>query len=890
MSQVNRPIGSDADGTGAVSGGKMAMGVIDQSEQTALLERETVLAGLLRELPATAQRPGRLVLLSGEAGVGKTSVVRRFGAIVSDEVGARVLVGRCEPLVTPRPLGPLVDLAAQLGDSVERALARALIESSGHQLFDCVLAELQRSAAPTVLVFEDVHWADEASLDLIRFLARRIETVPVLIVITYRGDEVGRTHPLTVLLGDLAPSPLVRRIAVDRLSRGAVAELAWGRDLDPDELHRVTGGNPFFVTEALAAGGGVPPTVRAAVQGRLARLSMTAHATVEALAVIGPTEEAAGLAWRIVPGGRHGIAEALENGLLQSDGRAVGFRHELARLAVLDLIPMFRRVELHRAVLAELVDGGRTSDHLAQIVQHAEQAGDDAALLHYAPLAGERAAAVGSHREAAAHFERALGFAEQLSGADRLAVLASARREHYLSGDLDAAISRGRQALAAHQGVKDRRAEGDCLRVLSQMLWSVGQTEEGRSLAVQALRVLQPLPPSAELARAYANMVELSFVTGDSISVLRYEQAALDLAETLELADVAASVEYYATAARLQVSDDGWAELIEIRDRVVANGWLEQLPILTVLAPGLAAYRHDPSRAIPLLDEAEALVRDHDMWGFLVAVSGVRAYALLQAGDWVAAEAEAESMRCDPQWGGNLGVAVLGLLRARRGDPGAWSDLDAALAWYLAPYPARVGPLFEARAEAAWLAGDDECAIAEASRGLAGVVPMSDPWQAGSLACWIYRAGGSPPTGPAAEPYALELSGHWDAAAAAYDQRGLPYDAALARLDGDVDAVRDALATFTALGAEPAADRARARLRAMGERRGTRRQRASTRRNEHALTDRQQDVLELLRDGMSNAKIAQRLVLSRHTVSHHVSAVLGKVGVASRTELLASRS
>ena len=866
------------------------MGFFDRSERTALLERDTVLAELLHELPGPERRQGRLVLLSGEAGVGKTSVIRRFAAIASDERGARILIGCCEPLVTPRPLGPLVDVGAQLGDAVERALGRALIQSNVHQLFDCLLAELQRPSAPTVLVFEDVHWADEASLDLIRFLARRIETVPVLIVISYRGDEIGRTHPLSVLLGDLATSPSVRRLAVDRLSRGAVAELAWGRDLDPDELHRVTGGNPFLVTEALAASGGVPSTVRAAVQGRLARLSSTAHAAVEALAVIGPTDMAAELAWRIVAGGRHGIAEALENGLLQSDGRVVGFRHELARLAVLDLIPMFRRVELHRAVLAELTDGGSTNDDLAQIVQHADQAGDDAALLRYAPLAGERAAAVGSHREAAAHFERALGFADQLSAADRLAVLDSARREHYLSGDLEAAIDCGRRALAAHQDAKDRRAEGDCLRVLSHMVWSVGHTEEGRSLGVQALRVLQPLPPSAELARAYANMVELSFVTGDSNSVLGYERAALDLATPLHLADVAASVQYYATAARLQASGDGWAELLEIRDRVVANGWLEQLPILTVLAPSLAAYRHDPSRAIPMLDEAEALVRDHYMWGFLVAVSGCRAYALLQAGDWAAAEAQSESMRRDPQWGGNLGIAVLGLLRARRGDSGAWSELDTALAWYPEPYPARLSPLFEARAEAAWLAGDNERAIAEASRGLAGVVPMTDPWQAGALACWIYRAGGSPPPVPAAEPYALEMAGNWAAAATAYDQRGLPYDAALARLDGDVGAVRDALAAFAAFGAEPAADRARARLRAMGERRGTRRQRLTTRNNEHALTDRQQDVLDLLRDGMSNAKIAQRLVLSQHTVSHHVSAVLGKTGVASRTELLASRS
>jgi ATP/maltotriose-dependent transcriptional regulator MalT len=863
--------------------------LLDQARSTALLERDPVLAELLCAVPVAPGGPGRLVLLSGEAGVGKTSVIRQLGAIASAAHSARVLVGCCEPLATPRPLGPLTDLVDRLGSAVEEALARALDGSSIHQLFDRVLAELDRADTPTVLVFEDVHWADEATLDLVRFLARRIESVPAMLVLTYRGDELGRTHPLTLLLGDLATSPATRRIEVRPLSRAAVAELAeltTGRDVDVDELYRVTSGNPFFVTEALTNPGEVPPTVRAAVHGRLARLSSTAHAAVEALAVIGPTVSAAPLAWRVVPGGRHGVAEALENGLLRSAGGVLEFRHELARMAVLDAIPAFRRIELHQAVLSELLAGDAVAADLAQIVQHAEQAGDHETLRRYAPRAGQHAASVGAHREAAAHFRRALRFVSDLLPAEHGALLQSARREHYLAGQIEDAIGCAEEALALYRRVDDHLAEGDSLRVLSHLLWSIGRIEASRPLAAEALNVLRQLAPSAELARAYANLVELSFVTGDSASVLRYEQTALELAQRLDLPDVVALVSFYATAARLQSNDEGWAELIAIRDHVVANGWLEQVPILTVLTPGLAAYRHDPHRALPMLDEAQVLVGEHDMRGFLVAVSGCRAYALMHAGDWCAAAAEAEAMRRDPQWAGNLGLPVFALLRARRGELDVWAELDAALAWYEEPYPARVGPVHEARAEAAWLAGDNERAIAEASRGWHAT---SDPWQLGALACWIHRAGGLPPAGPVAAPYALELAGHWTEAADAYERRGLPYEAAMARLQGDVDAVRQALATFTALGAEPAADRARARLRGLGERRGTRRQRSTTRSNEHTLTDRQQDVLALLRDGMSNAKIAQRLVLSQHTVSHHVSAVLGKLGATSRLELVTSR-
>jgi DNA-binding CsgD family transcriptional regulator len=857
-------------------------GVVARCSGTELLERDEVLGQLVEAGLGSADRTGRLVLLSGEAGVGKTSVIRRFAAVAP----ARVLIGCCEPLVTPRPLGPVADLADRLGSPVELALAQALDGANVHRVFDRILARLGNDG-PTVLVFEDIHWADEATLDLIRFLARRVEDVPALVVATYRGDEVGRTHPLARLLGDIATSAAVRRVHVDPLSRDAVAELATGHDVDVAELYRVTGGNPFFVTEALASPNGVPPTVRAAVRGRLARLSAAAHAAVEALAVIGSTGVSARLVAILACGG-DGIVEAVENGLVRSDGRAVEFRHELARLAVLDGIPMFRRIELHAAVLAELLVDGAADASLAQIVQHAEQAGDDDAVRRYAPQAAARAAAVGSHREAAAHFTRALRYAQELPADQHVSLLESARREHYLAGQLDESIACGRQVLALHRRARDRRAEGDGLRMLSHMLWTIGRTAEGRAFAAEALRVLQQLPPGAELARAYANLVEFCFVTGETGAVLRYEQPALELAERLDLADVLAVVRYYATAARVQVSDEGWSELVAVRDHVVANRWLEHVPFLTVIVPGLAVYRHDPQRAIPLLDEVEALVRDHDMRGFLVAVSGCRAYAQLLAGDWAAAEREAEAMRRDPGWAGNLGPAVLGLLRARRGAPDAWAELDTALAAYPEP-SARMTPLLEARVEAAWLMGDNELAIAEAERALAGAVPKDDPWQAGAFAVWIHRAGGTPPRLPAAAPYALEMAGDWAGAADAYERRGLPYEAALARLDGDVEAVRAALATCTELGAEAAADRARARLRALGERRGTRRQRVTTRRNEHALTDRQLDVLALLRDGMSNAKIAQRLVLSQHTVSHHVSAVLGKLGASSRTELLSSR-
>ena len=216
-----------------------------------LLERQAVLA----ELAAIGRRIGRgggqVVLLHGEAGVGKTAVSARFITEVGPPL--QVLRGWCDPLSAPRPLGPLIDALAGLGGAHAAALVAAVDTADTAGLYARLLA-LLGDGQRWLWVIEDVHWADGATLDLLRFLARRIAALPLLLVVSYRDDELGAQHPLTVALGDIASCAALTRIGLEPLSREAVAVLAAGSGINPDQLHGSTDGNPFYVTEVLAAG------------------------------------------------------------------------------------------------------------------------------------------------------------------------------------------------------------------------------------------------------------------------------------------------------------------------------------------------------------------------------------------------------------------------------------------------------------------------------------------------------------------------------------------------------------------------------------------------------------------------------------------------------------
>jgi len=368
-----------------------------------LLERASFLQALAEYAGEAEQGDGRLVLLSGESGIGKTALLEAF----QQRSGGRWLWGACDGLLTPRPLGPLFDIGAQAGGELARLCHGG---ASRDQLFGAFLAEIDSPATLTVAVIEDVHWADEATLDLLRFLGRRLSRVRAMLLASYRDDELRDDHPLRMVLGDLATQRSTRRMRLPPLSGQAVRALVGQRDVDPAELHRVTGGNPFYVREIIEAGWpSIPPTVRDVVGARLARSTPAIRQALQAAAVIGTRMERRWLA-SVLADPDTLVDEGLATGILVADGATLQFRHELFRMTVAETIAPHRKTELHARLLAAL-EGAEDADP-AVLAHHAEGAGDEKAVRRHAPEAARRSSALGAHREAAAQFERALRFAD----------------------------------------------------------------------------------------------------------------------------------------------------------------------------------------------------------------------------------------------------------------------------------------------------------------------------------------------------------------------------------------------------------------------------------------------------------------------------------------------
>ena len=845
-----------------------------------LLERAAELDALRDAILAG----GRLILVSGEAGIGKTALIRHFSETLAPRVS--ILSGACDSLFTPRPLGPLLELAASTGGEL-----KALVdgEARPHEVAGALLGEL-RGRAPSVLVLEDLHWADEATLDVVRLVSRRIEPMHTVVVLTYRDDQLAANHPLRIMLGELPGRGPIVRLELAGLSCAAVRRLGETSALDPDDLYARTRGNPFFVTESIAAGADrVPASIRDAVLSRIAHLSPDARALLDAVAVV-PQRSEVWLLEALTNGSLAPLDECLTSGVLRTEADGVAFRHELARLVVQDALVPDHAVALHRRALAVLADPSVTAPDLARLAHHAEAAGDGPAVLRYAPAAGERAAALGSPREAQHHYWRALRFAEGIEPMQRARLLEGFAEHAYLSDMRAEAADAITEAIAIHRRRGDIVRQGDLVRRRARLLSCIGRAPEALVCVREAVKLLEQAAPSIELARAYSALAGLSMLTRDPAPTLEWGARAITLAE--QLGDREALVHALNNVGVVEMAlgrAEGEAKLAE------------SLALSREAGLGTDAGRAYINLGSSLTEaarwrDAEEVVaagldycRELGLEAWLKCLIGMRAQIELALGLWDAAAMTARAILDGPRdqvvGPRSDALLVLALVRARRGDPEVWPLLDEALAIALdADDIQLIVPAAAARAEVAWLEGRHNATVDETDAAYALAIAHDIAPYVGELACWRRRAGVTEDVTIALPGrFKLELVGDPAGAAEAWRAAGATYHAAttIAQSD-DPAALRQALDVARSLNARPLAAILARRLRTLGERAVPRGPRPTTRINAAGLTNRELEVLPLLAEGLRNSEIAERLIVSHKTVDHHVSAILRKLDVKTR--------
>ena len=738
-----------------------------------ILERDAELSVLANAMRAAADRHGSVALVMGEAGIGKSSLIEALRSHLPAE--GRMLVGYCDDLATPRTLGPFRDLVGSVGTELSRAVTDG---SDRDRMLAALRTELTWPEHPTVLVIEDVHWADDATLDTLRYLIRRIADLPAVLILTYRDDELDREHPLHGLLGQASRSDHVRHLPLRRLSQQAVRQLSAGSSVDTLDLFALTSGNPFFVHELLASAQGerVPPTIADAVLARVRSLEPSTQDILEQLAVV-PSVLDRWLVDALLPGTGPGAVAALataeERGLLTVSTRKVSFRHELTRRAVADSVPAARLMALNRHVLAALIE--HDGSDVSRIVHHAAQAGDQDAIIRYGPAAARDAARAGAHREAVAHFGLVLEHAGPVPPAERAELLAQYTIECYTIGAIDKAVDAGQRAVDLNRSLGDLRQLGACLRWLSRIWWMTGDRANAEQAGREATGVLERAGDSRLLALALSNESQLCMLAHRHTESIAYGERAAALAREAGDAAITAHALTNIGLSRWSLGDPAGQPTLDEALRVALEaGDVEDACRAYV---GLVWNLLDWFR----LDEAERyltaamkLAEESEFFGILSYMQVMRARLDFARGSWDeavrAAEAAVDAFlpaRCPA-------LVVLGRVQVRRGQPRAARLLSSA--WKLAVQLdelQRLGPAAAARAEDAWLRGDHARVRDIAMPVYREARRLGERAYQAELGYWLAKAG-QPAETASDHPYALQAAGRWREAAARVGGRGMP--------------------------------------------------------------------------------------------------------------------
>jgi DNA-binding CsgD family transcriptional regulator len=855
-----------------------------------LLERGEFLAILQTQFQKTAaEEEGHCVFISGEAGIGKTALVKEFCRELKKKY--KIFQGTCDALFTPRPLAPLYDIALQMrsdlwqnnGDAADRVI-----------LFTKFFHEISIQKESTIIVFEDIHWADEATLDFIKFFSRRIAQLPCLFILTYRDDEINSSHPLRNVFSDLSPDTFTR-IRLTALSREAVYKMADEKGYDAENVYSISGGNPFYVNEILASySPGVPDNIKDAI-----------------LSVYDRQEEGTKNAWQmcsVIPEGlevnrfakiRASWDEVMDHCfalqiIIVKNDRVI-FKHELYRRTIEASLSPFKRIELNKKMLELFLVSFEEEGEIERIVQYAKNANENKLVVKYAPIAAAQAASVGAHIEASKLLLTAIKYAEE-NEEDQLAELYEAYAyECYLTNQIKEAVIYQEKALHIWQKKNKTEQTGNSLRLLSRFWWFDGNRDEAEQYGKEAIRVLESLPSSKAKAMAFSNMSQLKLFSEEIPECVKWGNIAIEMAREIKDEEILCHALNNVGSSQWKVqssAETGKNMLMESLDIALKNSFHEHAARAYSNIIYTCVETKDYDLAKHFLQEGITYCEERGLDSSRNYKLSLKCRMLLETGDWDGAASIAKNLLQNAGQPGTIKTGcliTLATIKIRRGEPDALVPLQEAkeLAFKTKEHQ-RIMHVMIASLEYEWLT-EKKIITEEELKICVDLIQQADNIFLNSeIYCWLQKAG-KPEIDLSVlyEPYQLLREGEISMAADFWQKKGCPFEKALALFEGNEDDKKNALSIFQQLGAHAVSEKIKMEMRAGGIKKIPRGLRESTRTNPAQLTNRELDVLQLLQKGNQNKEIAGTLFISPKTADNHISSILFKLDVKTRSKAIA---
>ena len=851
-----------------------------------LIEREAALHLLQAKFRDMCAGEGHSVFVSGEAGIGKTSLLKVFCS--SLEKGCPIYRGSCDALFTPRPLSPLYDILLQLGNN---AWQKSSGISERTLLFSHFLHELQQQDQPVVIIIEDIHWADEATLDFIKFLARRINQLPCLFMLTYRDNEIDTHHPLRNLLGQLAPDSFTR-LELTPLSKEVVEKMALERGYNGQNVYKISGGNPFYVNEILASySTGVPDNIRDSILSVFNRQQPIIKQLWEILSVL-PTGLETALLGKIDPQYPAATEQSLAAKILLIKEGLITFKHELYRRTIETSLSPLTRLALNKKILDLFLAAFEQQQQPERIIHHAKNANEYELVVQYAPVAAQQAAAVGAHIEASRLYLSAI---EYYQGNDKDVLIhfyEAYAYECYLTNRTKEAIIYTGKSLQLWQEKNDTEKTGNCLRFLSRLWWFEGNRKNAENYGQQAVSLLENQASSAVKAMAFSNMSQLKMLSGETADCIAWGEKAIAIASELNNEEILAhalnnvgtvQLKYPATAQK------GMQLLQQSLDIALRKGYHEHVARAYTNLGSDTVVTKDYAFALTTLDEGIRYCEERDLDSWTYYMLSWKARLLLETGHWQQAYSIADNLmknESQPPVVRISALAVVATIGMRRGSELVLPILqESKTRSFEAMELQRIVPAMAALLEYEWI-NETICIDPADINNTIQLINQSDNFfEKNVFAFWLRKTRKQVlPLAQVYEAYSIHDITSAQRAAKHWKQLGCPYEQALALSEGNEEDKKNALLMVQALGATPVYERMKLEMRASGIKSIPRGIRKNTRLNSALLTAREVDVLQLLKEGLQNKEIASRLFISAKTVDHHISSILFKLDVNSRTK------